>query len=55
MKHLEIKGFKTIFNGIYIFVLQGEDPFAIDANDTSSDSQDPEKSDEAEEDEENSD
>ncbi|XP_016420707.1 DBIRD complex subunit ZNF326 isoform X1 [Sinocyclocheilus rhinocerous] len=35
--------------------MKGEDPFAIDANNTSSDSQDPEKSDEAEEDEENSD
>ncbi|XP_058634827.1 DBIRD complex subunit ZNF326 isoform X2 [Onychostoma macrolepis] len=35
--------------------VKGEDPFAIDANDTSSDSQDPEKSDEAEEDKGNSD
>uniref|UniRef100_A0A8C1JN44 DBIRD complex subunit ZNF326 n=1 Tax=Cyprinus carpio TaxID=7962 RepID=A0A8C1JN44_CYPCA len=34
--------------------MKGEDPFAIDASDTSSDSQDPERSDEAEEDEENS-
>ncbi|KTF85672.1 hypothetical protein cypCar_00025774 [Cyprinus carpio] len=33
--------------------MKGEDPFAIDASDTSSDSQDPERSDEAEEDEEN--
>ncbi|XDV35894.1 hypothetical protein PO909_005757 [Leuciscus waleckii] len=35
--------------------MKGEDPFATDAKDTSSDSQDPERSDEAEEDEENSD
>ncbi len=42
------KAFEAIFNGIY-FCLQGEDPLQIDANDTSSDSQDPEKSDEAEE------
>ncbi|XP_050968292.1 DBIRD complex subunit ZNF326 isoform X3 [Labeo rohita] len=33
--------------------MKGEDPFAADPNDTSSDSQDPERSDEAEEDEEN--
>ncbi|KAL1272914.1 hypothetical protein QQF64_028776 [Cirrhinus molitorella] len=35
--------------------MKGEDPFGADANDTSSDSQDPERSDEAEEGEENSD
>lgn len=61
MWHVETKNKVLIFlKNIWsyfssLLIWQGEDPFATDAKDTSSDSQDPERSDEAEEDEENSD